>query len=330
MPYVFRRKSTGFSSSCSVPLSLKASNVAFGYRNFPQAGCSFLLRVHFWASSSKAHLWLPFEHFLFLYKNLSDYGKTLPVILCIPEWSAVSAMNPIPLTDELFKKSDHAALEHPWALPFSFLAVGQIGSATFLYLLRGCLMPTHSNTCRYACISFDAFPKKLHVRSKTHVALVACGISHAHVKVIKIRFPVWSQDLLKGINVKAGCYLITDGTDYLEVGYGKGRGCHDSAEHPVVYIAVPMFRRLSVRESGVCFQDHKDYLCGRIKMFLQSGRQSDRPAAFAIHSNGNNEWSLPSSLSLKLLRYFSGISNSVKPKVGWISEIFCIFAISLV
>ena len=26
-----------------------------------------------------------FKHFLFLYKNLSDDGKTLPVILCIPE-----------------------------------------------------------------------------------------------------------------------------------------------------------------------------------------------------------------------------------------------------
>ncbi len=31
----------------------------------------------------------------------------------------------------------------------------------------------------------------------------------------------------------------------------------------------------------------------------------------------------------KLLRYFSRISNSVKPKVGWIFEIFCILAISL-
>ena len=34
MPYVFRRKSTEFPSSCSWPLSLKASNAAFEYRSF--------------------------------------------------------------------------------------------------------------------------------------------------------------------------------------------------------------------------------------------------------------------------------------------------------
>ena len=39
------------------------------------------------------------------------------------------------------------------------------------------------------------------------------------------------QELLARINVKAGCYLITDGTDYLEVGYGKGRGNHNSTEN---------------------------------------------------------------------------------------------------
>ena len=37
---------------------------------------------------------------------------------------------------------------------------------------------------------FDAFPKEFHVRRKTHVAFIACGIGHAYVKVIKIRFPV--------------------------------------------------------------------------------------------------------------------------------------------
>jgi len=31
---------------------------------------------------------------------------------------------------------------------------------------------------------FEAFPKEF------HVALIACGIGHADVKVIKIRFPV--------------------------------------------------------------------------------------------------------------------------------------------
>ena len=66
-----------------------------------------------------------------------------------------------------------------------------------------------------------------------------------------------------------------------------------------------------------------------LKMFRRPGCCRDRPAAFAIRSNGNTEWSLPSSLSWKLLRYLSRISNSVNPKVGWISEIFCTFAISL-
>ena len=51
--------------------------------------------------------------------------------------------------------------------------------------------------------------------------------------------------------------------------------------------------------------------------------------AFAIRSNGNAAYSLPSPLSLKLLRYFSRISNSVKPKVGEISDVFCVLAISL-
>ena len=54
-----------------------------------------------------------------------------------------------------------------------------------------------------------------------------------------------------------------DGTDYLEVGYGKRRVCHDFAEHLVVYVTVEMFHRLSVGESGVGLQDHKGYLCTR-------------------------------------------------------------------
>lgn len=35
---------------------------------------------------------LPFKHFLFLYKSLSDDGKTLPVILCISECSPVACV----------------------------------------------------------------------------------------------------------------------------------------------------------------------------------------------------------------------------------------------
>ena len=159
--------------------------------------------------------------------------------------------------------------------------------------------------------SFKAFPEELHVCRETHMTLVACGIGHAHVKVLKIRFPVWSIDLLKGVNVKTGYYLITDGTDYLEVGYGKGRGNHNSTENLVVYVPVQMFHQLPVGESGVCLRTIRAIFAQGLKMFLWPRRCSDRPAAFAIHSNGNTEWSLPSSLSLKLLRYFFRISNSL-------------------
>ena len=163
-------------------------------------------------------------------------------------------MNPIPLTDELFKKPNHTALEHPcpWGLPFSFLAVGQIGFRHILVFVTR--TPYARLTAMLADMPvepFDAFPKKLHVRRKTYVALVACGICHAHVKILKVWFPVWSQDLLEGINVKTGCYLITDGTDYFEVSYWKGWGYHNSAEHLVVYVPVQMFHQLSVREPGV-------------------------------------------------------------------------------
>ena len=56
---------------------------------------------------------LSFKHFLFLYKNLSDDGKTLLVILGIPERGSVLPMDFIPLYEEFLKKPDHTALEHP-------------------------------------------------------------------------------------------------------------------------------------------------------------------------------------------------------------------------
>ena len=223
-------------------------------------------------------------------------------------------MDPIPLTEELFKKLDHTALKHlcPWSLPFSFIAVGQIGRWHILVFVTGTPYAQIPAMPAYMPVeSFDAFPEELHVCRETHVALVACGIGHTDVKVIKIRFLVWSQDLLEGINLKTGCYLITDGTDYLEVGYGKRRVYHDSAEHLVVYVAVEMFHQLPVGESGVCLRTIRAIFAQGLKMFLWPRRCSDRPAAFAIHSNGNTEWSLPSSLSLKLLRYFFRISNSL-------------------
>jgi len=43
---------------------------------------------------------------------------------------------------------------------------------------------------------FETFPEEFHVSRKTHVALIACGIGHADMTVIKIRFPVGGQDFL--------------------------------------------------------------------------------------------------------------------------------------
>ena len=37
---------------------------------------------------------------------------------------------------------------------------------------------------------FETFPKELHVSRETHVALIACGIGHAYVTVLEIRFQV--------------------------------------------------------------------------------------------------------------------------------------------
>ena len=56
-----------------------------------------------------------FKHFLFLYKNFSDIGKTLLIILCISERGSVLPMNFIPLYEELLKKPDHTTFEHPCA-----------------------------------------------------------------------------------------------------------------------------------------------------------------------------------------------------------------------
>ena len=59
-----------------------------------------------------------FKHLLFLYKNLSDDGKTFLIILGISERGSMFSMDFIPLYDELFKESDHTVLE---AFLFLFL-----------------------------------------------------------------------------------------------------------------------------------------------------------------------------------------------------------------
>ena len=107
---------------------------------------------------------------------------------------------------------------------------------------------------------FEAFPEEFHICRETHMALVACGVCHAHVKVLKIWFPVCGKYLLKGGNIKTGCDLITDSADYLVVGHRHGWVYHDSAEHLVVYVPVQMFHQLPVRKSGIGFQDHEGNL----------------------------------------------------------------------
>ena len=54
-----------------------------------------------------------FKQILFLYKNLSDDGKTLPVIPGISERGSMFSMDFIPLYEKLFKESDHTTPEHP-------------------------------------------------------------------------------------------------------------------------------------------------------------------------------------------------------------------------
>ena len=169
-------------------------------------------------------------------------------------------MNLIPLYEELFKKPDHTTPEHscPRSLPFSFLAVGQIGLRYIPVFVAGTSYARfHTMPADISIEPFKAFPKEFHVSRITHMAFIACGIGHTDVKAVKIGFPVWSQHFLEGINIKTGRYLIADGTDYLVVGYGKGRIYHNPAEHLVVYVPVKMFHQLPVRESGVRLQDHK-------------------------------------------------------------------------
>ena len=102
-------------------------------------------------------------------------------------------MNLIPLYEELFKESDHTTLEHscPRSLLFSFLAVGQIGCRNIsIFVARMPYTQIPAMPADMPVKPFETFPKELHVCRKTHVALIAGGIGHAHMKVIKVWLPV--------------------------------------------------------------------------------------------------------------------------------------------
>ena len=53
-----------------------------GFCLLPSYNGTYIMTVN--ADDTVTNL-LPFKHFLFLYKNFSDDGKPLPVILCIAE-----------------------------------------------------------------------------------------------------------------------------------------------------------------------------------------------------------------------------------------------------
>ena len=140
-----------------------------------------------------------FKHLLFLYKELPDGGKMFLIVLCISEWFPVLLMNIIPLYKKLFKKSDHTALEHPcsWGLPFSFLAVWKIGLWHIrIFVAQTPYSKIHTMPADMPVKPFNTFPKLFHICGVTHVTFIACDISHTHVKVVKIRFPIRGQYLL--------------------------------------------------------------------------------------------------------------------------------------
>ena len=99
-------------------------------------------------------------------------------------------MDPIPLTEELFRNVIRRLSILVRSSPLSFLAVGQIGFRHIpVFVARTPYAQLPAMPAYMPVEPFEAFPKEFHVRRKTHVAL-ACGIGHADVKVIKIRFPV--------------------------------------------------------------------------------------------------------------------------------------------
>lgn len=94
---------------------------------------------------------------------------------------------------------------------------------------------------------------------------------------------------MKGINVKTGCYLITDGTDYLVVVYGNGRIYHDSAEHLVVYVALRCSTSYLSGKPVYAFRTIRTIFAQGLNIFLRPRWGSDRPEVSAIRSNGKTE-----------------------------------------
>ena len=68
---------------------------------------------------------------------------------------------------------------------------------------------------------------------------------------------------MERMNVKGGWYVIRDGSEYVEVGYGKGGGNDNWRENVVVYVGVEMLEELCVGEWGVWVEEDKGDVWGR-------------------------------------------------------------------
>ena len=97
-----------------------------------------------------------------MYKHLLDDGKTLMITRYIGVKHRTAAMDPIPLTEELFKKLDHTALSiFAPALSF-FLAVGTDRDSTHSCICcADALCPAPCNAGIYACRAIRGFPKEV-------------------------------------------------------------------------------------------------------------------------------------------------------------------------
>ncbi len=113
----------------------------------------------------------------------------------------------IPLYDELFNESDHIcclSIRVLEVFPLSFLAVA-MKDRTLTHPHICCadaLYRVPCNVRRYVCRAIRYFPKAVSCPLENAGGSHSMWHRHAHVKVVKIRFPVWSQNILEGINVK--------------------------------------------------------------------------------------------------------------------------------
>ena len=143
------------------------------------------------------------------------------------------------------------------------------------------------------------------------MALIAWHRSAAHVKVLQIRFPVWSA-LPGEFNVKTGCRICRMAR--LSCGWFMGKDGSIMSSRASMVWPVQMFLAYGTGESGVGFQEHEAIFAEGLKMFLRPRRCSDRPAGLCHAFNRTLSEALPLTL-IKTLRYFFKYQILAKPKV---------------